>query len=91
MDQEPQKLKTKSLDVVLNRLSPRSRTKETIIDDGDMGFKLPFTVITDERAGDAKFIDAVVSRRACMVKVLLRTDEPYYYFHDLSLKFKIYF
>ena len=64
VDQEPQKLKTKSLDLVLNKLSPRSLTKDTNIDDDDMGFKLPLTAITDERTSDAEFIDAVVSRLA---------------------------
>lgn len=62
VDQEPQKLKTKSLDLVLNRLSPRSLTKD--IDDDDMGFKLPLTAIIDERTRHAEFIDAVVSRLA---------------------------
>lgn len=64
VDQEPQKLKTKSLDVVLNRLSPRSLTKDANIDDDDMGFKLPLTAITEERTRDLEFIDAVVSRLA---------------------------
>ena len=62
IDQEPQTLKTKSLDVVLNRLSPSSLTKDMNIDDDDMGFKLPLSAITDEKTPDAEFIDAVVSR-----------------------------
>ena len=64
VDQEPQKLKTKSLDVVLNRLSPRSLTNDTNINDDDMGFKLPLKAITEERTPNATFIDAVVSRLA---------------------------
>ena len=64
VDQEPQKLKTKSLDVVLNRLSPRSLTNDTNINDDDMGFKLPLKAITEERTRNATFIDAVVSRLA---------------------------
>ena len=64
VDQEPQKLKTKSLDAVLNRLSPRSLTNDTNINDDDMGFKLPLKAITEERTPNATFIDAVVSRLA---------------------------
>ena len=62
IDQEPQTLKTKSLDVVLNRLSPSSLTKDMNIDDDDMGFKLPLSALSDEKTPDAEFIDAVVSR-----------------------------
>ena len=61
VDQEPHKVKTSSLDMVLNRLSPRSlKTNREHVQD-NVGFKLPFEAITDERAKDAQFVDSLVS------------------------------
>lgn len=61
VDQEPHRIKTKSLDMVLNRLSPSSLENNTDFTEDDEGFKLPFEAITDERAKDAQYIDSVVS------------------------------
>ena len=61
VDQEPHRVKTKSLDMVLNRLSPRLLETNTGYEDDDVGFKLPFEAITDEKAKDAKFVDTLVS------------------------------
>ena len=61
VDQQPKKVKTSSLDMVLNRLSPRSlKTNREYVED-DVGFKLPFEAITDEKAKDAQFVDFLVS------------------------------
>ena len=61
VDQEPHKIKTSSLDMVLNRLSPRSlKTNGEYVEDG-VGFKLPFEAITDKKAKDTQFVDFLVS------------------------------
>ena len=61
IDQEPHKVKTSSLDMVLNRLSPRSlETNREYVQD-DVGFKVPFEAITDVKAKDTKFVDFLVS------------------------------
>ena len=61
VDQEPHKVKTPSLDMVLNRLSPRSlKTNREYVQD-NVGYKLPFEAITDERANNAQFVDSLVS------------------------------
>ena len=61
VDQEPKKVKTSSLDMVLNRLSPRSlKTNRGYIQD-DVGFKVPFEAITGEKAKGTQFVDFLVS------------------------------
>ena len=61
VDQEPHKIKTSSLDMVLKRLSPRSlKTNREYVED-DVGFKLPFEAITDEKANKTQFVDFLVS------------------------------
>ena len=61
VDQEPKKVKTSSLIMVLNRLSPRSlRNNRGYIQD-DVGFKVPFEAITGEKAKDTQFVDFLVS------------------------------
>ena len=61
VDQEPHRVKTSSLSMMLNRNSPGSlqKTRE-FIQDG-VGFRLPFTAITDVKAKNTKFVDSVVS------------------------------
>ena len=61
VDQEPKKVKTSSLDMVLNRLSPRSLKTNREYGQDDVGFKVPFEAITDEKAKDAQFVDFLVS------------------------------
>ena len=65
VDQEPQRLQTKSLDMVLNRLSPNSLENKTDFEEKDEGFKLPFNAITDKKAKGARFVDSVVSSLYC--------------------------
>ena len=60
VDQEPHRVKTMSLDMVLNRLSPSLLETNTGFEDEDVGFKLPFKAITDEKAKDAQFVDTLV-------------------------------
>ena len=61
IDQEPKKVKTSSLTMVLNRLSPRSlRNNRGDIQD-DVGFKVPFEAITCKKAKDTQFVDFLVS------------------------------
>ena len=61
VDQEPKKVKTSSLIMVLNRLSPRSlRNNRGYIRD-DVGFKVPFEAITRKKAKDTQFVDFLVS------------------------------
>ncbi|XP_068717180.1 polycystin-1-like protein 2 [Montipora capricornis] len=64
VDQEPHRVKTSSLSMMLNRNSPRSlqKTRE-FIQDG-VGFRLPFTAITDDKAKNTKFVDSVVTTSA---------------------------
>jgi len=64
VDQEPHKIKTSSLDMVLNRLSPRSlKTNQEYVED-DVGFKLPFEAITDKKAKDTQFVDFLMTLSA---------------------------
>ena len=65
VDQEPHRLQTKSLDMVLNRLSPNSLENKTDFDENDEGFKLPFKAITDKKANGTQFVDSVVSSLYC--------------------------
>ena len=65
VDQEPHRLQTKSLDMVLNRLSPNSLENKTDFEEKDEGFKLPFKAITDKKAKSAQFVDSVVSSVYC--------------------------
>ena len=60
VDQEPYRVQTNSLDMVLNRLSPNSLENKTDFEKKDEGFKLPFNAITDGKAKGALFIDSVV-------------------------------
>ena len=60
VDQEPYRVQTNSLDMVLNRLSPNSLENKTDFEKKDEGFKLPFNAITDGKAKGARFIDSVV-------------------------------
>ncbi|XP_068672930.1 polycystin-1-like protein 2 [Montipora foliosa] len=64
VDQDPYRVKTSSLSMMLNRNSPGSlqKTRE-FIQDG-VGFKLPFTAITDVKAKNTKFVDSVVTTSA---------------------------
>ena len=64
VDQEPNRVQTQSLSMVLNRLSPRSLgTATNFTDDPYAGeFKFSINAITDERARDAEYIDSVVSK-----------------------------
>lgn len=62
VDQDPHQVNTKSLNMELNRLSPRSLETNTNFTDEDVaGFKFPLSAITDDKAKDALFIDSVVS------------------------------
>lgn len=61
VDQDPHRVKTQSLDMVLNRLSPSSLLIKTDIEGTDASFEVPYEAITtDQRANDAQYIDAVV-------------------------------
>ena len=64
VDQEPNRVQTQSLSMVLNRLSPKSlETATNFTDDPYSGeFKFSFNAITDERARDAEYIDSVVGK-----------------------------
>ena len=64
VDQEPNRVQTQSLSMVLNRLSPRSlETATNFTDDPSVGeFKFAFSAITDEKARDAEYIDSVVTK-----------------------------
>ena len=62
VDQEPKKVKTSSLDMVLNRLSPRSLKTNREYVQYDVGsFKVPFEAITGKKAKDTQFVDFLVS------------------------------
>ena len=61
VDQEPKKVKTSSLIMVLNRLSPRSLRNNRGYIQEDVGFKVPFEAITGEKAKDTQFVDFLVS------------------------------
>ena len=61
VDQEPTKVKTSSLIMVLNRLSPRSLRNNRGYFQDDVGFKVPFEAITGEKAKDTQFVDFLVS------------------------------
>ena len=61
VDQEPHKIKTSSLDMVLNRLSRRSLETNREYAEDDVGFKLPFEAITDEKADNTQSVDILVS------------------------------
>jgi len=61
VDQDPYRVKTRSLDMVLRKLSRSSLQTHTDFAEDDVGFKLPFNAITDEKAKDAQFVDTVVS------------------------------
>ncbi|XP_015778540.1 PREDICTED: uncharacterized protein LOC107356405 [Acropora digitifera] len=64
VDQEPHKIKTSSLAMVLNRLSPGSlKTNREYVED-DVGFKLPFEAITDEKADNTQFVDFLMTLSA---------------------------
>ncbi|XP_044184816.1 polycystic kidney disease protein 1-like 2 [Acropora millepora] len=64
IDQEPKKVKTSSLIMVLNRLSPRSlKTNRWYIHD-DVGFKVPFEAIIGEKANDTQFVDFLMTLSA---------------------------
>ena len=66
VDQDPRRVYTKSMNMVLNRLSPRSLDSDTNFTKDDLsGFKFPFRAITDDKAKNAKFIDSVVSFHCC--------------------------
>ena len=60
VDQEPKKVKTSSLIMVLNRLSPRSLRNNRGYIQEDVGFKVPFEAITGEKAKDTQFVDFLV-------------------------------
>ena len=78
IDQEPKKVKTSSLFMVLNRLSPRSlKTNRWYIQD-DVGFKVPFEAINGEKANDTQFVDFLVSW------LFLSVDKSYKYNHIQS-------
>ena len=78
IDQEPKKVKTSSLFMVLNRLSPRSlKTNRWYIQD-DVGFKVPFEAINGEKANDTQFVDFLVSW------LFLSVDKLYKYNHIQS-------
>ena len=61
VDQEPKKVKTSSLIMVLNRLSPQSLRNNRGYIQGDVGFKVPFEAITSKKAKDTQFVDFLVS------------------------------
>ena len=61
VDQEPKKLKTSSLIMVLNRLSSRSLRNNRGYIQEDVGFKVPFEAITGKKAKDTQFVDFLVS------------------------------
>ena len=62
MNQDPRRVDTKSLNMVLSRLSPSALDSNTNFTKDDLaGFKFPFSAITDDKAKLAKFIDSVVS------------------------------
>ena len=62
VDQDPRLVNTKSMNMVLNRLSPSSLDSNTNFTKDELaGFKFPFSAITDDKAKHAKFIDSVVS------------------------------
>ena len=63
VDQEPRWVETRSLSMVLNRLSLESlKTATNFTDDALAGeFKFSFNAITDEKVRDAEYIDSVVS------------------------------
>ena len=76
VDQDPHRVNTKSMNMVLKRLSPSSLDSNTIFTKDDLpGFKFPFSAITDDRAKNATFIDSVVSGLHSCCTVVLR------YFH----------
>lgn len=61
VDQEPEELKTNTLDMVLNRLSPSSLDINTDIKGVNAVFKVPYGAIaTDPKANETNFIDALV-------------------------------
>ena len=61
VDQESHKVNTSSLDMVLNRLSPRSLETNPGYIPVDVGFKVPFEAITGEKAKGTQFVDFLVS------------------------------
>ena len=69
VDQETYRIKTNSLDMLLNRLSPNSLETNGDLTKDDVVFKLPFKAITDAKAKHAQFVDSVVS-----LLYLLRTS-----------------
>ncbi|XP_044184688.1 polycystic kidney disease protein 1-like 2 [Acropora millepora] len=64
VDQEPKKLKTSSLIMVLNRLSPRSLRNNRGYIQEDVGFKVPFEAITGKKAKDTQFVDFLMTLSA---------------------------
>jgi len=75
VDQDPRVVRTKSMNMELNRLSRRSLDSNTNFTKNDSaGFRFPFSAITDEKAKNAKFIDSVVSFHSCCTIVLQYSD-----------------
>ncbi|XP_068717189.1 polycystin-1-like protein 2 [Montipora capricornis] len=64
VDQEPHRVKTSSLGMMLNRNSPGSLQKTREFIQEGVGFRLPFTAITDDKAKNTKFVDSAVTTSA---------------------------
>lgn len=81
MGQEPRQVKTQSMNMVLNRLSPSSLGTNTDVPEDGAGFKLSFDAITDVKAKNAQFIDSLVSKeilrlrlRVCILNSQVKGD-----------------
>ena len=62
VDQKPHLVRTQSMSMELNRLSPRAlETSADFRDDNEAGFKLPLGAITDDKVKNTPYIDSVVS------------------------------
>lgn len=60
VDQEPQRVKTHSMDMMFYRLSPGSLATETSIPGVEAGFKVPYHAIASDKANDTLYFDTVV-------------------------------
>ncbi|KAJ7340518.1 hypothetical protein OS493_003270 [Desmophyllum pertusum] len=62
VDQDTYRVQTRSIDMELNRLSPRSlKTNKNFTKDDKAGFKFSLTAITDDKATYAQYIDTVMT------------------------------
>ena len=62
VDQEPRKVNTQAMNMLLNRLSPISLGTNTDLSQDGVSFMLSFDAITDEKAKDAEFVDILVRK-----------------------------